>query len=213
MSVETKTFRIMVHAERWTLCKILNASWSEASWWARRVCWTLTLPVRSRTMARSITTTASRCKLKSKTKYFSWNCGTPIAQIITRLSGKFITKTAASFSSASPLWTMNRLGMLGKRWALEIAQRRQIYCESFQWIPEARKCCPSAPCIIVGTKGDLRQDKVSLLRLDRIQNQKPITGDEGRKLAKRMSAVKYLECSAVSGVRIASAISFLEFEL
>lgn len=55
--------------------------------------------------------------------------------------------------------------------------------------------------MVVGTKSDLRQDRVSLLRLDRIENQQPITVEEGEKIAKRTSAVSYLECSAVSGVR------------
>lgn len=64
-----------------------------------------------------------------------------------------------------------------------------------------KKCCPLTPFILVGTKSDLRNDKVSLLRLDRLQNLKPISFEDGKKLAKKTSAANYLECSAVTGVR------------
>lgn len=60
--------------------------------------------------------------------------------------------------------------------------------------------------VVVGTKSDLRKDRVSLLRLDRIENQQPITVEKGERTAKRTSAVTYLECSAVSGVRIATKL-------
>jgi GTPase SAR1 family protein len=73
-------------------------------------------------------------------------------------------------------------------------------------VPEVKKCCGSTPFILIGTKNDLRQDKVSLLRLDRIQNEKPILFEEGEKLAKRTSAVKYFECSAVTGVRLENGV-------
>lgn len=69
-----------------------------------------------------------------------------------------------------------------------------------KWIPELRSCRPTTHIVLIGTKNDLRQDKVSLLRLDRLQNLKPIKVEEGIKMAKRLSAVKYLECSAFSGV-------------
>lgn len=70
----------------------------------------------------------------------------------------------------------------------------------FQWIPEVKSFFPSTHFILIGTKNDLRQDKVSLLRLDRLQNLQPIKVEEGQKMAKRLSAVQYLECSAFSGV-------------
>lgn len=54
--------------------------------------------------------------------------------------------------------------------------------------------------MLIGTKVDLRDDRVSLLRLDRLQNLKPITVDEGFKLASDYAAI-FHECSVVSRVR------------
>ncbi|KAG5676167.1 hypothetical protein PVAND_006016 [Polypedilum vanderplanki] len=48
-----------------------------------------------------------------------------------------------------------------------------------KWLPMIRKSAPNSHVIIVGTKIDLRDDRVSLLRLDRLQNLKPITIEEG----------------------------------
>lgn len=67
-------------------------------------------------------------------------------------------------------------------------------------MPELRKNCPCTPYILVGTKSDLKEDKVSLLRLDRLQNLRPISTNEGEKLARKIQASKFIECSAVSGV-------------
>lgn len=53
--------------------------------------------------------------------------------------------------------------------------------------------------MIVGTKIDLRNDKVSLLRLDRLQNQKPISVEDGYSYA-RNECVEFHECSAVDEV-------------
>jgi hypothetical protein len=57
--------------------------------------------------------------------------------------------------------------------------------------------------MLIGTKIDLRDDRVSLLRLDRLQNLKPITVDEGFKLASENAAV-FHECSAFSRVRFSN---------
>lgn len=70
-----------------------------------------------------------------------------------------------------------------------------------QWIPLIRKNSPQSHLMIIGTKIDLRDDRVSLLRLDRIQNQKPITVDEGYQLAINNSGI-FHECSAYSKVRL-----------
>jgi cell division control protein 42 len=44
---------------------------------------------------------------------------------------------------------------------------------------------------------DLRDDKKTLDRLTK-NRQRPVTTDAGEKLAKDLSAVKYLECSALT---------------
>jgi GTPase SAR1 family protein len=50
---------------------------------------------------------------------------------------------------------------------------------------------------LVGTKTDLRSDPAALERLA-AQGQHPLTGEHGHELAKKLRAVKYLECSAKS---------------
>lgn len=69
-----------------------------------------------------------------------------------------------------------------------------------KWIPLVRKNSPNSHLLIIGTKIDLRDDRVSLLRLDRLQNQKPITVDEGYRFALNNNGI-FHECSAFSQVR------------
>ena len=66
-----------------------------------------------------------------------------------------------------------------------------------KWYPEISHYCPSAPVILVGTKVDLREDKETLERL-REKQLSPITYQQGLQMAKEISAVKYLECSALT---------------
>ena len=66
-----------------------------------------------------------------------------------------------------------------------------------KWYPEISHHCPSAPVILVGTKVDLREDKETLERL-REKQLSPITYQQGLQMAKEISAVKYLECSALT---------------
>ena len=53
------------------------------------------------------------------------------------------------------------------------------------------------PCLIVGTQIDLRDDPQVLEKLQR-QKQRPITSDQGERLARELGAVKYVECSALT---------------
>lgn len=66
-----------------------------------------------------------------------------------------------------------------------------------KWFPEVLNHCPGVPCLIVGTQIDLRDDKATLRKLQK-QNTKPITPEQGEKLAKELHAVKYVECSALT---------------
>lgn len=54
-------------------------------------------------------------------------------------------------------------------------------------------------CILVGTKLDLRNDKQTVEILKQ-KNLKPVSTALGLKLAKDIKAVKYLECSSLTGV-------------
>jgi len=64
-----------------------------------------------------------------------------------------------------------------------------------KWFPELLHFCPDVPFILVGTKADIRNDPAELDKL-RHQGQNPITTDQGENLAKRLKAIRYLECSA-----------------
>jgi len=55
--------------------------------------------------------------------------------------------------------------------------------------------CPDVPYILVGTKLDLRDDPATLEKL-RASGQSVVTTQKGEELAKKIKAVKYLECSA-----------------
>jgi len=66
-----------------------------------------------------------------------------------------------------------------------------------KWHPEVSHHCGAAPVILVGTKLDLREDKDTLEKL-RERSLSPVTYQQGLQMAKDISAVKYLECSALT---------------
>lgn len=55
--------------------------------------------------------------------------------------------------------------------------------------------CPDVPFILVGTKSDIRNEPAELEKL-RAQGQSPITTEQGNELARKLKAIKYMECSA-----------------
>jgi len=66
-----------------------------------------------------------------------------------------------------------------------------------RWYKEIRHHCPSAPLILVGTKIDLREDDKTIEEL-KSQGKALITTAEGEAMAKEISAIRYLECSALT---------------
>jgi len=64
-----------------------------------------------------------------------------------------------------------------------------------KWYPELMHFCPDVPFILVGTKCDIRNDSGEVEKL-RSQGQSPITTEQGNELAKKLKAIKYMECSA-----------------
>ncbi|XP_067944619.1 ras-related C3 botulinum toxin substrate 2-like [Watersipora subatra] len=68
---------------------------------------------------------------------------------------------------------------------------------SSKWIPEIRHHCPDAPVILVGTKLDLRDDRQCLSELA-AKGFSPIKREQGQKLASKVHARRYLECSALT---------------
>jgi len=65
-----------------------------------------------------------------------------------------------------------------------------------KWFPEVHHHCPGVPCLIVGTQSDLRDDQTYIEKLAK-NKQKPISSEQGQKLAKDLGAYKYQECSAL----------------
>ena len=64
-----------------------------------------------------------------------------------------------------------------------------------KWYPEVVHFCPDVPQILVGTKLDLRDDPVIRDKLAS-QNGEPVNTEMGVELAKKIKAIKYMECSA-----------------
>lgn len=57
--------------------------------------------------------------------------------------------------------------------------------------------CQKTPFLLVGTQVDLRDDNSTIEKLAK-NKQKPISIEQGEKLAKELKAVKYVECSALT---------------
>lgn len=64
-----------------------------------------------------------------------------------------------------------------------------------KWHPEIIHHCPGIPILLVGNKTDLRDDPATLTVLSELRTA-PITKTQGLEMAKKIGAVKYLECSA-----------------
>jgi len=67
-----------------------------------------------------------------------------------------------------------------------------------KWYPEVIHFCPDVPQILVGTKIDLRKDSETVKKLE-ASGQNTISTEQGEILAKKIKAIKYLECSAKTG--------------
>jgi small GTP-binding protein len=66
-----------------------------------------------------------------------------------------------------------------------------------KWFPEIRHAAPGVPCILVGTKEDLRHNDEVAGRL-RAEHKAPLTQADGVRLATEIGALKYIECSALT---------------
>mmetsp|Transcript_3778 Transcript_3778/g.6212 ORF Transcript_3778/g.6212 Transcript_3778/m.6212 type:complete len:198 (-) Transcript_3778:97-690(-) len=64
-----------------------------------------------------------------------------------------------------------------------------------KWYVEVNHFNPNTPIILVGTKLDLRDNPQTIQSLKE-NNLKPVTFEQGEKLAKEIGAAKFLECSA-----------------
>lgn len=66
-----------------------------------------------------------------------------------------------------------------------------------KWVPEVHHSVPKAPIIVVGTQVDLREDEGTRIKLAK-RRQKPVLVEEGDRLAKKLGAYAYVECSALT---------------
>lgn len=73
------------------------------------------------------------------------------------------------------------------------------FCFNLQWVPEITHHQQKTPFLLVGTQIDLRDDPATMEKLAKIK-QKPVSLEQGEKLAKELKAVKYVECSALTQV-------------
>ncbi len=64
-----------------------------------------------------------------------------------------------------------------------------------KWYPEIIHHCPTVPILLVGNKLDLRDDPGIIQTLSE-QKMHPITKSQGLEMAKKINAIKYMECSA-----------------
>eukprot|EP01090_Pellita_catalonica_P005356 TRINITY_DN1532_c0_g2_i1.p1 TRINITY_DN1532_c0_g2~~TRINITY_DN1532_c0_g2_i1.p1 ORF type:complete len:352 (+),score=60.14 TRINITY_DN1532_c0_g2_i1:173-1228(+) len=65
-----------------------------------------------------------------------------------------------------------------------------------KWMPEISKHITDQPLILVGTKKDLRRDAATVRELKK-KKQKPVSFKQGRKMAREIGCVAYIECSAI----------------
>ena len=70
-----------------------------------------------------------------------------------------------------------------------------------KWVPEIKQYMPNVPFLLVGTQTDLRDNIVAVKELSR-KRQKPVSKDEGEKLARRLGAKCYIECSALLNMNV-----------
>mmetsp|Transcript_1635 Transcript_1635/g.3364 ORF Transcript_1635/g.3364 Transcript_1635/m.3364 type:complete len:196 (+) Transcript_1635:149-736(+) len=66
-----------------------------------------------------------------------------------------------------------------------------------KWVPELQHYAPNTPIILVGTKADLRGSDKVIEKL-REEQMEPVSTEQGRAMADKIRAVKYLECSALT---------------
>ena len=65
-------------------------------------------------------------------------------------------------------------------------------------VPEIKHHCPNTPFLLLATKVDLREDRATLDKLAKKQEEM-VSKEEGERMAESVKAAKYLECSALSG--------------
>ena len=65
------------------------------------------------------------------------------------------------------------------------------------WVRDIKHHYPNIPFLLLGTKVDLRGDRATLDKLAKKQEE-VVSKEEGERMAERLKAAKYLECSALT---------------
>ena len=86
---------------------------------------------------------------------------------------------------------------------LSIVRPDLFYKVKEYWVPEISHYCPCTPFLLVGTQADLREDPSTVEELAK-EEQKPLSPEMGELLAHDVGAVKYVECSALTGEGVSS---------
>ena len=66
-----------------------------------------------------------------------------------------------------------------------------------KWQPELHHFCPNVPIVLVGMMLDLRDDNFTLEKL-KAKHKRPVTYNEGLEMQRKIGAVNYMECSALT---------------
>ena len=81
-----------------------------------------------------------------------------------------------------------------------------------KWVPEIQKHWGQAPFLLVGTQMDLRNDPAKIMDLGKLyhmnqmtkiyisekKKKKPVSTEQGKRLASELGAITYVECSALT---------------
>ena len=81
-----------------------------------------------------------------------------------------------------------------------------------KWLPEIRRNGNKAPVILVGTQCDLRHDVKVLIELAQCHEQ-PVNGEVARRVANKIGAIKYVECSALTQKNLKVRINSYFFKI
>ncbi|KAF8190367.1 hypothetical protein K438DRAFT_1935739 [Mycena galopus ATCC 62051] len=76
---------------------------------------------------------------------------------------------------------------------LRVVSQRRDYQR--RWFPELKHHCSGVPCILVATPIDLRADEKAVEEMTR-HGPLPVTTAQGERMARKLRATKYFECSA-----------------
>eukprot|EP00079_Xenopus_tropicalis_P017376 XP_004917264.1 PREDICTED: rho-related GTP-binding protein RhoJ isoform X2 [Xenopus tropicalis] len=129
-----------------------------------------------------------------------WKISQPILQVTITVGGKqyllglYDTAGQEDYDQLRPLSYPNTDVFLICFSVVNPASYHNVHEE---WVSELRACMPHVPYVLIGTQIDLRDDPITLARLLHMK-EKPITQEQGMKLAKMIGAQCYLECSALT---------------